>query len=122
MHRVLRFRPNLRATLAGDELVFLIGEHERFLLKGRLYELVVPLIDGRRTEWQIIEALERQLAPPDVYFALTNLEKKGYLVEASAAQPAETAALWYELGVDAGLAVERLAATRCASTPGCASS
>lgn len=111
MNRVLRFKPHLRVELAGDGMVFLVGEHERFMLKGRLHEHVAPLIDGRRTEWEIIEALEGEVSPPEAYYALKTLEEKGYLVEVSASLPPEAAAFWHTLGIDGARAAERLAAT-----------
>jgi bacteriocin biosynthesis cyclodehydratase domain-containing protein len=111
MDRVLRFKPHLRIEPAGDELVFLIGEHERFLLKGRLYPLVVPLVDGRRTEWEIMQALRDRVSPAEVYYILNKLERMGYALEARDALQPEAAAFWYSLGIDAATAAGRLAAT-----------
>jgi bacteriocin biosynthesis cyclodehydratase domain-containing protein len=111
MDRVLRFKPHLRVEPAGDELVFLIGEHERFLLRGRLYSLVVPLLDGKRTEWEIMQALGDQVSPAEVYYIITKLERMGYALEARDTLSPEAAAFWYSLGVDAATAAGRLAAT-----------
>ncbi|XXX79841.1 TOMM precursor leader peptide-binding protein [Sorangium sp. So ce134] len=116
MHRILRFKPHLRVELAGDGMVFLVGEHERFLLKGRVHEHVTPLVDGRRTEWEIIEALGGKISPPEAYYTLKTLEEKGYLTEVSADVPVEIAAFWHTLGVDGVRAAERLAATPVAVT------
>jgi hypothetical protein len=38
-----------------------------FLLKDRLHGHVAPLVDGRRTEWEIIQALEGRVSPPEAY-------------------------------------------------------
>jgi ribosomal protein S12 methylthiotransferase accessory factor len=111
MNRVLCFKPHLRVEVGGDETVFLVGELERFMLKGRLYQLVAPLIDGQRTEWEIVEALEGALSPPEVVYALTLLEEKGYLCEVGLTPSPEVAAFWWSLGVDAARAADRLAAT-----------
>jgi ribosomal protein S12 methylthiotransferase accessory factor len=110
MNRVLRFKPHLRVEPAGGQ-VYLIGERERFLLRGRLLELVAPLVDGYRTELEIIKALEGSASPPEVYYALTALEQQGPLIEVGPGLPVEAAAFWYTLGVDAARAAERLAAT-----------
>src|SRR5262249_13621857 len=99
MNRVLRFKPHLRVELAGEGNVFLVGENDHFLLKGRLHELVAPLVDGRRTEWEIIEALQGKASPPEVYYTLTTLEQRGYLCEVSTASSPEAAAFWSSLGV-----------------------
>jgi ribosomal protein S12 methylthiotransferase accessory factor len=111
MNRILRFQPHLRVEVAGDGMVFLVGEIERFMLKGRLHQLVAPLLDGRRSEWEIVEALAGHASPPEVMYALTVLEQKGYIGEAPADVPPEIEAFWRSLGVDAARAVERLGAT-----------
>jgi ribosomal protein S12 methylthiotransferase accessory factor len=110
MQRILRFRPDLSVEPAGDGMIFLVGEHERVLLRGRLHELVAPLVDGRRTVWEIIRTLEDKASPPEVYDTLVSLEKAGYLVEAGPSPSAEAAAFLHALGVDAALATRRLAA------------
>lgn len=104
-------------------MVFLIGEHEQFMLEGRLHALVAPLIDGRRTERQIIEELAQEASAPEVYYSLFTLERHGYVVEVrpdSAHEPGgapmndrarEADAFWYELGTDAARVAQRLAAT-----------
>lgn len=111
MDRVLRFKPHLRIEPAGDELVFLISEHERFLLKGRLYPLVVPLLDGKRTESEIMQALQDRVSPAEVYYIISKLERMGYALEARDGLAPEAAAFWYSLGIDAATAAGRLAAT-----------
>jgi hypothetical protein len=52
------------------------------MLQGRLHTLVVPLIDGHRTEQQIIEALAREASAPEVLYSLVTLERRGYVIEA----------------------------------------
>ncbi|WP_437680112.1 TOMM precursor leader peptide-binding protein [Sorangium sp. So ce131] len=111
MKRLLRFKPHLRVELAGDEQVFLVGERERFLLKGRCHELLAPLLDGRRTELEIVQALEAQASPAEVFYTLITLEKKGYVVEADAGPSPEVEAFWHSLGLDAARAASQLART-----------
>jgi ribosomal protein S12 methylthiotransferase accessory factor len=111
MNRILHFKPHLRVEPAGDGMVFLVGEHERFLLQGRVHALVAPLVDGRRTEMEILEALGGKVSPPEVYYALLKLEEGGYVAEVAPGLSAEAAAFWGSLGIDAARAAERLAAT-----------
>jgi ribosomal protein S12 methylthiotransferase accessory factor len=111
MDRVLRLKHHLRAEVVGDELVFLIGELERFLLRGRLYGLVVPRIDGRRTVEELIEDLEGRASPSEVYYTVTMLEEKGYLTEVRPDPPPEVAAFWHSLGTSPEQVTDRLAAT-----------
>lgn len=106
-----RFKPHLRVEPAAGDRIFLIGEHERFLLKGRLYALVVPLIDGQRTAGEIVRALGDQVSPAEVHYVLGKLERMGHTLAGPDPLPAEAAAFWYSLGVDAATAAGRLAAT-----------
>lgn len=111
MNRVLRFKPHLRVEPAGDGMVFLVGEQQRFLLKGRLHALLAPLIDGRRTEQDLLEAMEGKASQLEVYYTLTTLEQKGYLTAAPQPLSPEVEAFWYSLGIDAARAAEKLATT-----------
>ncbi|MBV9947462.1 MAG: TOMM precursor leader peptide-binding protein [Myxococcales bacterium] len=100
MNAIYRFKHHLRVVPAGKGLVFLIGEQDRFLLKGRLYELVVPLVDGRRSVADIVDALGGRASPPEVLYVLGALREKGYTTEATPLLPAETAGFFEALGLD----------------------
>ncbi|HET9621347.1 MAG TPA: TOMM precursor leader peptide-binding protein [Kofleriaceae bacterium] len=110
MDRILCFPPHWTVERIGDSSVFLIGEHERFVLSGEIYALVAAHVDGRRTVGDLIDALADRASPADVFYALTTLEERGYLVEAGAARTGEAAAFWHALGIDAVRAAARLAA------------
>ena len=112
MDRILRFKQHLRVEPAGEGQVYLIGERERFLLQGRLHALVAPLVDGRRSVGEIIEALDGKASPPEVFYALTALEERGHLCEGGPDSAPEATAFWHALGIDAARAAERLSATR----------
>lgn len=110
MPLILQFKHHLRVEPAGDnETVFLIGERERFMLRGRVYRLLAPLLDGLRTEDELVSALEGEASAAEVRHALARLEQRGYLAEAAPAP--EVAGFWQALGVDAARAAERLAST-----------
>lgn len=108
MQRILRFKRHLRVEPLDAERVFLISERERFLLQGRSYALLAPLIDGRSKVIELIQALAGRLSGPEVFYALMILEERGFLVEATDALPLQAAAHWESLGIPAGLAAERL--------------
>ncbi len=114
MDRVLRFKHHLRPVLAGGERVFLLGEQEQFVLKGRLYELVASTLDGRRTIREIIDALEGHAHPAEVYYTIDSLLDKGYLVDASPEIDVGVAAFWQSLGIEPCAAKERLDAVSVA--------
>lgn len=114
MDRVLRFKHHLRPVLAGGERVFLLGEQEQFVLKGRLYELVASMLDGQRSIREIISALEDHAHPAEVYYTIDSLLDKGYLVDASPELDAGVAAFWQSLGIEPGAARDRLDAVSVA--------
>ena len=112
MHRVLRFKHHLRAEVAGDELVFLIGDDTHVLLRGRPYALLAPVLDGRRTVEQVLAALAGVASPPEIYYALRTLEERGHVAEVTPALAADAAGFWHALGSDTGAVAERLGRAR----------
>ncbi|WP_438028921.1 TOMM precursor leader peptide-binding protein [Sorangium sp. So ce233] len=107
--RCLAIKHHLRVEPADEETVFLVGERERFMLRGRIYRLLGPLLDGRRTEAELVAALSGAASAAEVRYALGRLEERGYLDEPAPAP--ECAGFWQALGERAGRAAERLAAT-----------
>ena len=88
-----RFRPHFHVEVMPGEGVVLVSDTRHSLLRGRLYELVVPCLDGRTSE-DVCERLRAEVSPAQVYYALTQLERKGYLCEEESALPTAQAALW----------------------------
>ncbi|WP_437678785.1 TOMM precursor leader peptide-binding protein [Sorangium sp. So ce131] len=109
MHRVLRFKQHLYSCPLDAERVFLLGDRDPVMLRGRGYALVAPLIDGHRTVAQILDALAGGAPPPEILLALINLEQRGYLVEAARPLPPGAAAFWEAQGVSADRVEERFA-------------
>jgi ribosomal protein S12 methylthiotransferase accessory factor len=117
MLRRPRFQPHLQVETIPGEGVFLISEVKQTVLQGRLYELVVPLLDGRSTA-EVCERLRGQIPPAQVYYTLTQLEQKGYLTESEPPRaeddapvrcpPSETA-WWTIQEIDPAAAARRLA-------------
>src|SRR5262245_11478366 len=109
-------RPNFKAhyraeVVSGDGLV-LLSETGHALLQGRLYELVAPYIDGRRTVDDIADLLRGQAAPSEVYEAVAHLEREGHLAEGEETMPAGEAALWALQEIVPQTAAQRLEAAR----------
>jgi ribosomal protein S12 methylthiotransferase accessory factor len=105
-----RFQPHLRVQLLPGEGVFVLSESRQALLRGRLYEQVVPWIGGRSIE-DICDRLHEQISRAEVYYVLGQLEKKGYLCEEESSLPPGESALWSAQQVDPATAAQRLAAT-----------
>ena len=106
-----RFKPHLRVQIVPGEGAFVIADRGQTLLKGRLYESIVPCVDGRTTE-EICEQLQDSLSPAEIYYVLGQLERRGYLCEDTNSLPPNEAAYWSLQQVDL-----REAAKRQASTP-----
>ncbi len=108
-----RFKPHLQLTTVPDEGVFVLAGSQQTLLRGRLYELVVPLVDGRSAD-DICDEVAGRASPAEVFFTLGQLEKKGFLGSADDSLPGQDGAWWSLQGVDPQLAVRRLADCRVA--------
>lgn len=103
-----RFKPHLRIQIVPGEGAFVIADGTQSLLKGRLYELIVPSIDGRSAD-ELCDHFQDQASPAEVYYVLGQLERRGYLCEDTDILPPAEAALWSAQQVDPGEAARRLA-------------
>ena len=101
------FRRHLRAAVVEDEGVFLLGEHDRRVLTGRLALLVAPLLDGTRTIDEIVATLDGVATADEVRGTIAKLA--GHLAEASEL-PRPIAAAWDALGADPDAASARVTA------------
>lgn len=103
-----RFLPHLQVEIVPGEGVLVLADATQSLLRGRLYELLAGQLDGRPID-NVCESLRPEASPAEVYFALSQLERKGYLCEEDEALPAAQAALWSSQQVAPGTAARRLA-------------
>jgi ribosomal protein S12 methylthiotransferase accessory factor len=102
-----RFRPHMHVEVVPGEGVLLLSDARHSLLRGRLYELLVPCLDGRTTA-DVCAQVRAEASPAEVYYALTQLERKDYLCEAEQALPAGQAALWSSQQIAPAAAARRL--------------
>lgn len=91
----LRLKPHLAAHVVSPEEVALLGESGRYALRGKVYAAVVPLLDGKRSDDDIAARLRGRIAPELVYYALGELEAKGYAAAADAATTDRAADTWW---------------------------
>nr|UXE45632.1 hypothetical protein Hi04_10k_c5016_00041 [uncultured bacterium] len=103
-----RLKSHLRVAAIPDEGVYVLSSAKQVLLRGRLYYLVVPLLNGSTTE-EICERLSEHASPAEVFYTLGMLEKKGFLAETHETLSDENAAWWSMQQVDPGTAEKRLA-------------
>jgi ribosomal protein S12 methylthiotransferase accessory factor len=102
------FRPHLHVQVVPGEGVLLLSASRQTVLRGRLYELVAPWLDGRTAD-AVCERLRGQASPAEVYYALAQLERKDYLCEQEEVLSAGQAALWSSQQIVPGEAARRLA-------------
>jgi len=88
-----RFRPHFHVEVVPGEGVFLLSDSRHALLKGRLYELMAPWLDGRTAD-DVCDRLRGKASPAEVYYALAQMERKDYLCEEEESLPTGQAALW----------------------------
>ena len=105
-------QPHIRPVAVAGTGVFLLAENGCRLLQGRLCEALLPLVDGRRTADEIVDALQPDFPASEIYYALLMLEKKGYVTESDQQAPHGNAAFWSLYGLDARHVECKLAATR----------
>lgn len=85
---------HLIPVLVPGDGVILVSPDNVFGLQGRDFESIIPLLDGSRSQDDIVDALADSVDPARVYYALAIMEKFGYLCEYSppgAHEPAEPA-------------------------------
>ncbi|HEY1603656.1 MAG TPA: TOMM precursor leader peptide-binding protein [Pirellulales bacterium] len=113
MLRRPQFKQQLRVEVVPGEGVFIVSELQQDVLQGSLYELIAPCLDGRPIA-DVCSELTDQTTPAHIFYTLAQLEKRGYLVEASDARPVAESALWAEQQIDPAAAARRLAETSVA--------
>jgi hypothetical protein len=93
MIRYPRFKTHLDVLAVVGVGVLLHSEKGQAVLRGRLYELVAPLIDGRRSVDDLVDQLDGRLSAAEVYHVLRHLETKDYLAEGKGPVPNRKTAL-----------------------------
>jgi bacteriocin biosynthesis cyclodehydratase domain-containing protein len=82
------------------------------LLKGRLFESLLPLIDGSRTSDEIVKALQPVLPATHVYYALLILERAGCVIESDQQETQANSAFWSLYGVNGYQMARKLDSTK----------
>lgn len=97
---LLAFKPHIKAHVLSKTEVALIGENGRFALRGQAYALVAPLLDGTRTDNEIVAALSGDLAPEMAYFALETMKARGHVAPMPPGGKESGAGWWHAQGED----------------------
>jgi ribosomal protein S12 methylthiotransferase accessory factor len=110
------FKRSLRVEVVDAEGVYVLGEQQNHLLRGRAYVAVAPLLDGRATEEEICLALADRLSAAEAIYAIETLRRMGFVADTRADEGVvgNEAAFWEALGADADAVRGRLGGA-CAS-------
>lgn len=100
-----------RCEVIPPEGVILFSERGHFLLRGTVYFLLAPLLNGQYTDDEIVESLRGQVSPAKIFYALHLLRRNGYVGDAAPSIPAAQGAFWDLLDVVPQEAVQRLGDT-----------
>ncbi|GAB1823775.1 TOMM precursor leader peptide-binding protein [Herbidospora sp. RD11066] len=106
------FRRHFRVEVIEGEGVFLVSERDLHLLTGRSIEAVAGLLDGKHTVSDILTAVESEIPPEHVFFALHQLKERGLLVDVTQDLDRGTAAYWEMAGLQGEAAAEGVRAGR----------
>ena len=104
--------PHLEFRVIGEGQTLLVSESFNTLLHGRLYCDLLPLLDGRRRQDDIVAVLESGHAATEVRGAIASLSAKGYVVSAEHGMGRRRAAYWTSLGASPRRVEQCLAKSR----------
>jgi oxazoline/thiazoline synthase len=102
------FKPTFHVEVVNPEGVYLLSERAAYVLRGELYCRLAPLLDGRHTADNLVDALADVASPAEVYYTLARLEQKGYVIAADGVLSPARAAFWDALGLDTAQVETRL--------------
>ena len=106
--------PHLQFRVIGEHQALLVSESFNTLLHGELPCDLLPLLDGRHPQEEIVAALEGAHAPADVVAAIHSLSAKGYVISADHGMDRCRAAYWSSQGASPRWVEQRLAESRVA--------
>ena len=104
--------PHLEFRVIGEGQTLLVSESFNTLLHGGLYCDLLPLLDGRRLQDEIVSVLESGHTATEVRGAIASLSAKGYVVSAEHGMDRRRAAYWSSLGASPRRVEQCLAKSR----------
>lgn len=109
-----QLKPNCTPVISPGEGVLLLRESGNRVLRGAIYEQLIPLLDGSHSADQLVQALSQDFSPAEVYFTLISLQSRNYLCQALHSLKPREAAFWADLELDPEQAMSRVRASRVA--------
>ncbi len=113
MVQKLKFKNHFSAQRLEPDIVFLLSEQKgNVVLKGRIYYLLAPLLNGSHTISDIAGKLQGKAALLEIHYAVTRLMNKGYVVKVQNELPVDLETLCHSLDVGIDAAQARWANTK----------
>jgi oxazoline/thiazoline synthase len=109
-----QLKNSFRFEQVESEGTFLLSETGTIFLSNPLFLKLIPLIDGKLTEEEIVDQLRPELPEAYVYYTLMELEQKGFVIENEQDLDPNFALFCESLSVDVKDARKQLQATRVA--------
>src|SRR5262245_13093317 len=81
-----KIRSSVRLYTVSDKVVVGRDEREDVVIENPVFARLAPLCDGQRTLSEIMAELGASFSPPQIFFALDQLEKRGLAVEGDGAR------------------------------------
>ena len=104
--------PHLEYRNIGNRQTLLVSESFNTLLHGALYSGLLPLLDGRHPQDEVVAALEGSHGAAEVRAAIASLSARGQVVSAEHGMDRSRAAYWSSLGASPRWVEQRLAESR----------
>lgn len=76
-----QLKNSFRFEKVDSEGIFLLSEKRTVLLNDPLFQKLIPLIDGKLTTEDIVNQLREELPEAYIFYALMELEQKGFIIE-----------------------------------------
>jgi bacteriocin biosynthesis cyclodehydratase domain-containing protein len=93
-----RLKAHFSAEVVDDSKVFLLAEHEHYLIQGAGAVRVLPYLDGSHTTAQIAQALAGELTPTATFGAVRRYAAYNVLADGPSSLPDGERAFWDALG------------------------
>ncbi|MBP0016342.1 MAG: TOMM precursor leader peptide-binding protein [Cyanobacteria bacterium SBLK] len=76
-----RLKYGFRFERVNSEGIFLLSERGSVFLRDSFYQELIPLLDGERTQDEIVAQLRNKLPEAYIFYALMELEQKNLIIE-----------------------------------------
>lgn len=107
-----KLKNSFRFEKVDSEGIFLLSEKRAVFLSDPLFQKLIPWLDGKQTQEEIVGQLSHEIPEAYIFYALMELEQKGLIIESEKVLDPSLALFCESLLVDSQDANKRLQSTR----------